>query len=97
MTTVNSKSEIKEAIKRGETEFYTSNKTLLYASKLIEECKSFSLLSQLKPQPCYLLASSGTVITITVAILTTTISLYAIYKGYDVEVDLRTGRIKVQK
>ena len=96
MTIVNSKSDIKEALKRGETEFYTSNKTLLYASVLVAKCKSFSVLKSFIPGMNFVI-SEGTIIVITLAVLATAIALFAIYSGYDVDVDYKRGKIKCRR
>ncbi|MCQ2194248.1 MAG: hypothetical protein MJZ28_04775 [Paludibacteraceae bacterium] len=97
MINVNSKADIKEALNRGEREFYTSNKTLLYACALVSKVKSFSFLTLgLKANMSVALAET-TVIVITIAVLTTAVALYAIFKDYDIEVDIPNGRIKCRK
>ena len=94
MTEVKSRSELKAALQRGETEFHTTNKNLLYGSALVAKFKNKSLLPPLGQG---VILESGTVIVITTMILATAIALYAIYKNYDVEVDLPHGRIIVKK
>ncbi len=94
MITVNSKSDIKEALQRGETEFYTTNKDLLNASALVGQCNTN--LSSLNEGTQFAL-SDKTIIIITMLVLSTAISLYALYMGYNVDVDLKNGTIKLAK
>ncbi len=94
MNTVNSKSDIKEGLKSGKRVFYTTNKKLLYGSALVAKFKSSSSLPVVGSTVSL---TGGEIVIITLAILTTAIALYAIYMGYDVEVDLPNGKIKCRK
>lgn len=93
MNTVNSKSDIKEGLKSGKRVFYTTNKKLLYGSALVAKFKSSSSL----PEVGSTVGLTGGEIVVTIAVLATAIALYAIYMGYDVDVDLRKGKIKCTK
>jgi hypothetical protein len=91
MTEVKSKSELKAALERGETEFHTTNKNLLYACALVSKFKDKSSLPEAGSQD--IVIDGGTIIAITIAVLTTAVALYAIFKDYDIEVDIKKGRI----
>lgn len=93
MNTVNSKSDIKEGLKSCKRVFYTTNKKLLYGSALVAKYKSSSSL----PEVGSTVGLTGGEIVVTIAVLATAIALYAIYMGYDVEVDLPNGKIKCRK
>lgn len=102
MTTVNSKSDIKEALKRGETEFYTTNKTLLSAAALVAKFQSLSLpmftdkLKSIEGVQNFAI-SELTIITVTMMVCITAIALYGLFKEYDVDVDYDNGKIKLRK
>lgn len=97
MTEVKNRSELKEALKRGETTFHTTNKTLLYAAALVSKFKDKSAFMSMVATYDEIAIGSATTVVITIAVLTTTIALYAIFKGYNIKVDLRTGTITAEK
>ena len=106
MTEVKSNSELKAALERGETEFHTTNKNLLYASALVSKFKSKldresnaskSVFESIFPPEGAVMEISGGTIVVTMMVLATAIALYAIYKDYDIEVDLKRGTIKATK
>ncbi len=95
MTEVKNRTELKAALKRGETEFHTTNKNLLYGSVLVSKFKN---KSKLPPAGTKGIVIDGPiVIAMTIILLTTTIALYAIYNGYEIEVDIPNGKIKATK
>lgn len=94
MTEVKNRTELKAALKRGETEFHTTNKNLLYGSALVSKFKNKSELPLAGTKGIVI---DGTfVIAMTIILLTTTIALYAIYKGRIVVVDIPKGKITVK-
>ena len=95
MTEVKNRTELKAALKRGETEFHTTNKNLLYGSALVSKFKNKSELPPAGTQG--IVIDTTVVIAMTIILVTTTIALYAIYKNYDIEVDIPNGRIKATK
>lgn len=104
MTEVKSKSELIAALARGETEFYTTNENLLYGSALVAKFKKSPLQKSLESFKRSLhndyediSVEIGATIVITAMVLATAIALYAIFKDYDVEVDLPNGIIKATK
>ena len=94
MTEVNNRTELKAALKRGETEFHTTNKNLLYGSALVSKFKN---KSDLPPAGAKGIVIDTSVIVMTIVLFTTAIALYAIYKNYDIEVDIPNGRIKASR
>lgn len=106
MTEVTSKSELKAALERGETEFHTTNENLLYGSALVAKFKkktpsqyaAESFEKEIRKLKYGLVVEVGTAtIVITAMVLVTAIALYAIYKGFDVDVDVPNGKIKARK
>ena len=105
MTEVTSKSELKAALERGETEFHTTNRNLLYGSALVAKFKkkasslsSFErMLQDLKTKNKNLSVEIGAIIVITPMVLVTAVALYAIFKDYDVEADIPNGTFKAKK
>lgn len=103
MTEVTSKSELKAALQRGETEFHTTNKNLLYGSALVAKFKKKAPsqshfereLARLRVG--VIVEEIGAAIVITAMVLATAIALYAIYKDFDVEVDIPNGKIKTKR
>ena len=94
MTEVKNRTELKAALKRGETEFHTTNKNLLYGSALVSKFKN---KSELPPAGTQGIVIDTSVIVMTIILATTTIALYAIYKGLVIEVDIPNGKITAKK
>lgn len=94
MTEVNSVEELKAAWEKGEREFHTTNKTLLYAAALIAKFKSPSNFPS-EGTDCNW--SPEHVIQITALVILAAIALYAISKDYNIEADIPNGKIKATK
>ena len=94
MNTVNSLFDIRKGLKSRKRVFYTTNKKLLYGSALVAKYKSSSSLPE---EGTTVSLTGGETVVITIAILTFVTALYAIYMGYDVDVDLSKGKIKCTK
>lgn len=97
MTEVNNRSELKSALKRGETTFHTTNKTLLYAAALVSKFKEKSAFLSMAATQDVIVIDDATAIAITIAVMTTAIALFALFLGYDIKVNLKTGTITATK
>ncbi len=98
MTTVNSKSELEQALKQGQTEFIIADKTTLAATMLANKVRNFKV-SDLIPESLIKNSACGAVVEVTGVVITlilciTAISIVAILKNYNVElvIDPRTGK-----